>query len=156
MTTQALIGLGSNLGERETHLTRAWEILGETSGVVPLRISRFYETEPVLFSPDEVQPMYLNAVGLLETELHATELLRAMQALEEKLGRVRTRRWEARTIDLDLLLFGDLIVQSEELIVPHPRMTERLFVLEPAAEIAPDILHPITKKTISQLLSARR
>ena len=156
MATQVLIGLGSNLGERETHLTRAWEMLGETLDVVPLRISRFYETEPVLLSPDEVQPMYLNAVGLLKTKLHATELLRAMQVIEEKLGRVRTRQWEARAIDLDLLLFGDLVMQSKELTVPHLRMTERLFVLEPAAEIVPDMLHPITKKTISQLLSERR
>ena len=155
MTTQALIGLGSNLGERETYLTRAWEVLGRVSGVVPLCISRFYETEPVLLSPDEMQPKYLNAVGLLETKLQAVELLRTMQGIEEKLGRVRSRQWEARTIDLDLLLFGDLVLQSEELTVPHPRMTERLFALEPAAEIAPDMLHPITKKTISQLLADR-
>jgi len=153
MTTQVLIGLGSNLGEREMYLTRAWKLLGETSGVVLLHVSRLYETQPVLVSPDEIQPMYLNAVGLLETKLQPMELLRAMQAIEEKLDRVRTRQWESRTIDLDLLLFGDLVMQSVELTIPHPRMTERLFVLEPAAEVTPDMLHPTTKKTIAQLLS---
>lgn len=153
MTTQALIGLGANLGERKANLLRAWKLLGETSGVTTLRISRFYETEPVTLSPEIEQPMYLNAVGLLETEMSARELLRILLAIEEKLGRARTERWAARTVDLDLLLFGDLVVQSDELTVPHPRMTERCFVLEPAAEIVPDMLHPISGKTILQSLA---
>ena len=152
MTTQALIGLGANLGERAMNLTRAWEMLAATPGVRTLRLSRFYETEPVTLSPEIVQPNYLNAAGLLETDLPPLELLYAMLDIEQQLSRVRTERWGARTIDLDLLLFGDLVMQSETLTVPHPLMTERRFVLEPAAEIAPEMRHPVCGKTILQLL----
>ena len=153
MATQALIALGGNLGEREANLSRAWEMLGQKSGVRTCRISRFYETEAVTLSPEIVQPKYLNAAGLLETDLPPIELLRRMQAVEQKLGRVREERWGARTIDLDLLLFGDLVVQSEELTVPHPLMHERRFVLEPAAEIVPEMRYPVCGKTVLQLLA---
>ena len=156
MATRALIGLGANLGERELALGRAWDLLGETPGIVLLRISPFHETEPMLHSPEIEQPMYLNAAGLLDAELSARELLRAMLAIEQKLGRTRIKRWDARTMDLDLLLFGDLVLQSEELTVPHPLMTERRFVLEPAAQIAPDMIHPPTGKTVFQLLADLR
>lgn len=152
MTIQVLIGLGANLGDREANLGRAWDMLGQTQDVHTLRMSRFYETEPVTLLPKTEQPMYLNAVGLLETELEPLALFRSMLDIEQKLGRTRTEHWGPRTVDLDLLLFGDLVLQSEMLVVPHPRMTERRFVLEPAAEIAPEMRHPNRGKTVLQLL----
>ena len=149
----ALIGLGANLGDRADHLIRAWKLLGNVPGIRTLRLSRFYETEAVTLSTDLVHPMYLNAVGLLETELEPLELFQAMTEIEQTLGRVRTERWGPRTIDLDLLLFGVLEICTDILTIPHPLMTERRFVLEPAAEIAPEMWHPTCAMTISQLLA---
>lgn len=148
---EALIALGSNLGDRSVNLHTAWRRLGETPGVRLQALSSFYETKPVGGQPD--QPDYLNAAGLLETTLGAEELLAALLKIEALGGRVRSERWGARTIDLDLLLYGDLQISSETLTVPHPRMTERRFVLEPAAEIAPRIIHPASGKTIAALLA---
>ena len=152
MATKALIGLGANLGDRADNLTRAWELLGHVPGVRTLRLSRFYETEAVTTSPDLVQPMYLNAVGLLETELEPHELFQKMSDIEQTLGRVRKERWGPRTVDLDLLLFGDLEMRRDILTIPHPLMAKRRFVLEPAAEIAPEMRHPTGGKTIAELL----
>lgn len=149
---ETLIGLGANLGNRESNLTRAWELLGQVPGVQTLRLSRFYETQAVTLASDLVQPMYLNAVGLLETELDPQEIFREMATIEQELGRVRGERWGSRTIDLDLLLYGELVLHTNILTIPHPQMTERRFVLEPAAEIVPDMLHPTRGKTVSQLL----
>jgi len=153
MATKSLIGLGANLGNRADNLTRAWELLGNMPGVRTLRLSRFYETEAVTLSPDLGQPAYLNAVGLLETELEPLELLKAMTEIEQNLGRVRTERWGPRTIELDLLLFGEVEMRTEILTIPHSLMAKRRFVLEPAAEIAPEMRHPTSGKTISQLLT---
>ena len=153
MATKALIGLGANLGDCADNLTCAWELLGNVSGVRTLRLSRFYETEAVTLSPDLAQPMYLNAVGLLETELEPLELLQAMTNIEQSLGRERTERWGPRTIDLDLLLFNGLEMHTDILTVPHPLIAKRRFVLEPAAEIAPEMRHPTSGKTISHLLA---
>ncbi|MCL2120050.1 MAG: 2-amino-4-hydroxy-6-hydroxymethyldihydropteridine diphosphokinase [Planctomycetaceae bacterium] len=153
MTTKVLIGLGANLGDRAVNLTRAWELLGQLPGVRTLCLSRFDETEAVTLTADSAHPMYLNAAGLLETELQPQELFWAMTNIEYWLGRVRAEHWGPRTIDLDLLLFGDLELQTDRLTIPHPRMTERRFVLEPASEIAPEMRHPVSGKTISQLLA---
>jgi len=150
---QALIGLGANLGNRADNLNTAWEFLGNVPSVRTLQLSGFYETEAVTLSPDLVQPMYLNAVGVLETELEPLKLFQEMANIEQKLGRVRNERWGPRTIDLDLLLFGELEMHTEILTIPHLLMVERRFVLEPAAEIAPEMRHPTSNKTISQLLA---
>jgi len=151
----ALIGLGSNLGDRAAFLARAWELLSQADGIVTRKISRFYETEPLVaddFSQKNLPPKYLNAAGLLETTLEASALLQTMLDIEQQLGRVRKVRWGARTIDLDLLLFGDCILHTEHLIVPHPQMPFRRFVLEPSAEIAPNLRHPVIGKTILEML----
>jgi len=153
MSIQTLIGLGANLGDRKTNLTRAWELLDQVPGVHTLCLSRFYETEAVTLTTDLVQPKYLNAVGLLATELDPHELHSAMMVIEQQLGRTRTERWGTRTIDLDLLLYGDLEWKTNSLTIPHPCMTERRFVLVPAAEIAPEMRHPPSGKTMMQLLA---
>ena len=153
MTTKVLIGLGTNLGDRADNLTIAWKLLGNMPGIRTLQISRYYETQAVTLAPEFVQPAYLNAVGLLETELEPLELFRVMANIEQKLGRVRRERWGPRTIDLDMLLFGDVEICTDILTIPHPLMVERRFVLEPATEIAPEMQHPTCGKTILQLLA---
>ena len=130
----AFLGLGSNLGGRLGNLRRAVELLGER-GVRTLRSSRVYETDPV-GGPE--QPDYLNAVVEVEAEGTARELLETCLAVEEEMGRVRAERWGPRTIDLDLLTFGDEEVDETGLRVPHPRMHERAFVLAPLLELTAD------------------
>jgi 2-amino-4-hydroxy-6-hydroxymethyldihydropteridine diphosphokinase len=150
MSSMALIGLGSNLGDRRAMLEGAIAALKVTSGVRVLRVSSFHETEPVGGPPG--QGTYLNAAAALETTLDPTELLHVLQSIETRSGRVRTVRWGERTLDLDLLLFDDRIIQTPELTVPHPRLTVRRFVLEPLAEVAPDAIEPGTGWTVSELL----
>ena len=150
MTSVALIGLGSNLGDRRTTLEFAIAALGATPGIRVQRVSPFRETEPVGGPPG--QGSYLNAAAMLETTLDPMELLQVLQAIEGQAGRVRTVHWGPRTLDLDLLLFDDRIIETTELMVPHPRLAERRFVLEPLAEIAPDALEPRTGHTVSELL----
>jgi len=134
----AFLGLGSNLGDRLGNLRRAVELLGER-GVRILRSSRVYETGPV-GGPE--QPDYLNAVVEVEAQGTARELLEICLAVEEELGRVRAERWGPRTIDLDLLTFGDEEVDEPGLRVPHPRMHERAFVLAPLLELTADPMLP--------------
>jgi 2-amino-4-hydroxy-6-hydroxymethyldihydropteridine diphosphokinase len=150
MASRAMIGLGSNLGDRAALLDGALAALAATSGVRIVGVSSFCETEPVGGPPG--QGPYLNAAAALETTLEPIDLLRALQAIEARFGRVRTVRWGERTLDLDLLLFDDRIIDSPELTVPHPRLAERRFVLEPLAEIAPDAVEPVTGRTVSGLL----
>lgn len=131
---RAFVGLGSNLGDRLDLLQRAVVLLGRTHGVAVVRSSRVYETEPV----GPPQPRYLNAVVEVSTTLSARALLDACLAVERRLGRVRSDRWGPRTIDLDLLTFADERIDLPGLVVPHPRMHERAFVLAPLLELEVD------------------
>jgi 2-amino-4-hydroxy-6-hydroxymethyldihydropteridine diphosphokinase len=148
--TRAFISLGSNLGDRKKNILKAVEELGQVSGIQVRRMSRLYETEPVGKTD---QPKFLNAVVEIESELSAEALLDRMLGVETLLGRVRKERWGPRTIDLDLLLFGDARIDTPRLTVPHPRMTERRFVLEPLAELEPDRVLPGDDQTVRQRLA---
>jgi 2-amino-4-hydroxy-6-hydroxymethyldihydropteridine diphosphokinase len=151
MGTLALIGLGSNLGDRKAQLDAAVAALAATPGCNLIAARSYHETAPVGGPPG--QDDYLNAATALETTLEPLDLLHALQEIERRAGRVRTVRWGARTLDLDLLLFGDRVITTDELRVPHPRMAERGFVLAPLAEIAPGAVDPITGRTIADLLA---
>lgn len=148
----AAIALGSNLGDRLATLNAALEALDHTAGIRVQARSGWYETQAVT-SPEATtpQPDYLNGCALLQVSLSPLQLLEALLRTEAKFGRIRRERWGARTLDLDLLLFDDLILDTPKLQIPHPRMNDRAFVLVPLAEIAPDWIDPITGKSIDQL-----
>jgi 2-amino-4-hydroxy-6-hydroxymethyldihydropteridine diphosphokinase len=148
---KAFISLGSNLGDRARTLERAREFLSEEEGLELVRCSPVYETDPV--GPGE-QARYLNAVAEIETALDPEDLLDRLHRIEDRLGRVRATRWGARTLDLDLLLYGELILDSGSLTVPHPRLCERRFVLQPLADLAPDLKVPGAGRTVRELLEA--
>ena len=147
---KAFIGLGSNLGEREAMIRLALDDLARLPSTALVRASSLYDTEPV----GEVdQPNFLNAVAQIDTELTARQLLWNLQLIEKRLGRVRTQRWGPRTIDLDLLLFGNLVVEEPDLKVPHPELTRRSFVLVPLVELDPLLVHPVSGDTLLNHLS---
>ena len=151
--TIAHIALGSNLGDRGQTLLKAVRMLNAADGIRVLKISQFITTEPV-GGPDD-QNKYLNGAATIETDLSPKKLLSALGAIEHACGRRRQGtepRWGPRTCDLDILLIGDTVIQTEELTIPHPRMHERLFVLRPLASIAPDAIHPVLGKTIVDML----
>ena len=152
MSTLACIALGSNEGDRHDYLRRALLALGEVPGVEVVRQSSVYETAPV--GGPAGQGPYLNAVVSLLTTLDPLALLAHLLAIESRLGRVRSVRDGPRTIDLDLLLYGAVVLDSADLTLPHPRLHERLFVLEPLAEIAPGAFHPRLGKTAAELRAA--
>ncbi|MGA8154134.1 MAG: 2-amino-4-hydroxy-6-hydroxymethyldihydropteridine diphosphokinase [Terriglobales bacterium] len=143
------LSLGSNLGDREANLHSAIEQLGAHGKVVS--VSSFYETEPVEFT---AQPWFLNCVVKLDTEKMPKQLLAAILAIEQQMGRRRTQKKGPRIIDIDILLFGNSIIRTKGLTVPHPALQQRRFVLEPLAEIGPDVRHPALKLSIRQLRDA--
>ncbi len=151
MGTLALIGLGSNLGDRKAQLDAAVAALGEVAGVALRGISRYHETAPV--GGPAGQGDYLNAAAVVETTLDPLDLLHILQDIERRAGRVRSVRWGERTLDLDLLLFGDRVIATALLQVPHPRMALRRFVLEPLAEVAPQAVDPVTGYTVADMLA---
>jgi 2-amino-4-hydroxy-6-hydroxymethyldihydropteridine diphosphokinase len=146
---KAYISAGSNLGDRKANLEYALNELGNAGTV--LQTSSRFETEPVGYRD---QPWFLNMAIEMETRLMPSELLRFCQDVENSRGRTRSFPNAPRTLDLDILFYGDAAIREEGLIIPHPRMEERKFVLEPLAQIAPDLIHPILKQSIRSLLEA--
>jgi len=142
------LGLGSNLGDRKQNLSQALKLLSKQ--VVVEQVSSVYETEPVGYKS---QPLFLNAVCRVSTELNPKQLLRLAKKIEAKLGRKPGFPNAPRPIDIDILFYGDEVFGSKELTVPHPRLAERAFVLVPLAEIAPNLIHPVSSKTVKDLLS---
>jgi 2-amino-4-hydroxy-6-hydroxymethyldihydropteridine diphosphokinase len=143
------LSLGSNLGDRQANLRNAIGRLLELGNVV--EVSSYYETEPVGFTD---QPWFLNCAVAVQTELIPREFLAGIQAIEKSMGRQRTQPKGPRTIDIDILLFGAQTINTPTLTVPHPSMAERRFVLEPLAEIAPEVMHPKLRKTLRTLRDA--
>ena len=153
MPTDAYIAIGSNLGDRNATIQSAIRAIGLRADIEIVSVSAIIETPPV---GDIEQGAYLNGVIHLRTELDARSLLGELLAIEAKHGRERDheQRWGPRTLDLDLIVFGDQVIDEPGLVVPHPRMHERSFVLVPLAEIAPDVMIPVQNETPRQLLKA--
>lgn len=143
----AFVALGSNLGDRQANLNRAVELLKQ-HGVEVLKVSTFIETEPYGVTD---QPRFLNGACMVKTELSPLELLRLLLSVEKEMGRVRLRHWGERNIDLDLLLYEGVMMDTEELRLPHPDMANRDFVMLPLAELAPSLIHPVLQKTMQEL-----
>jgi 2-amino-4-hydroxy-6-hydroxymethyldihydropteridine diphosphokinase len=139
MSVVAFLGLGSNLGDRLANLQAAADAMQTEPGLRVTASSRVWETTPVGGPP---QPDYLNAVVRVETDLSARDLLEVARRIEARLGRVRKERWGARTLDVDILFFGEERIDESDLVVPHPRMAERAFVLLPLLELEPDPVLP--------------
>lgn len=144
------LSLGSNLGDSERYLREAIFRLQDLGAV--RQVSAFYETQPVEVQGE--QPWFLNCALAMETELMPREFLSRMLAVEQSMGRIRTQPKGPRTIDIDILLFGNDVLDTPELTVPHPAMHQRRFVLEPLAEIAPTAVHPVFKRTVRELLGS--
>ncbi len=143
------IGIGSNLGSREKNCMKSLDLLS-AAGIVVRKRSSMHETEP--WGVRE-QPDFINMVVEVETGLEPLKLLKALKEIEDKMGREETHKWGPRIIDLDILFYNDLVIDTPELKIPHPLIHEREFVLKPLSEIAPDKVHPVPKKTVRELLA---
>ena len=141
------IALGSNLGDSQTTLNQSVEMIKEHPKIELIACSNWHQTKPV----GPPQPDYLNGCITISTSLSPEDLLTFLLDVEQKFGRERKLRWGARTLDLDLILHGDLVLETPNLQIPHPRMHQRGFVLVPLAEIAPEWVHPVQNMTIEQL-----
>lgn len=144
------IALGSNLGDSKQILNQALEMLSQTSRIELISHSSWYETVPV----GPPQPNYVNGCAILQTQLLPEDILQILLKIEQQFGRIRQERWGPRILDLDILLYDDLILEMQNLTIPHPRMNERAFVLVPLAEIAPHWIEPLSGQTILQLSQA--
>jgi len=146
------LGLGSNVGDSRFYLRKAIALIEKYNLGRVIAKSSLYRTEPI---GNPAQDWYLNAVAIVESEQLPEKMMRGLLVIEKELGRKRKRgkRNLPRSIDLDILLVDDMIIKGQELIIPHPRMQERRFVLEPLAEIAPDLIHPLFKKGVRELLA---
>ncbi len=144
-----LIGLGSNLGDRQRALEAALALLAEHAAIRLVAASSFHATQPV--GGPAGQGEFLNAAARIETELSPRDLLRLLHEIEARLERVRTGHWGPRTLDLDLLLYGEQVIDEPDLRVPHPLAHQRRFVLAPACEIAGEMRHPVLRKTLAEL-----
>lgn len=148
----AYIGLGSNLGDRELKLLMAVAELGKLPGTRVTGVSQFYETEPVGGVP---QDNFYNAVARIITTLSPFLLLDELKRVEtEVFQRKSSKRWGRRSMDLDILLYGELVLETDRLTIPHPRLAERRFALQPLSDLAPDLVHPVLGKSVAQLLAA--
>jgi 2-amino-4-hydroxy-6-hydroxymethyldihydropteridine diphosphokinase len=148
--TTAYIGIGSNLGDREKNLHKAIDNLSCIKGIEVFRASQFYLTAPIGYID---QPDFLNGVVEIKTTLDPHTLLKVCHQVEDELKRVHTIKWGPRTIDLDILLYGNVVMNEKYLVIPHPGMNERVFVLKPLSELVPNVIHPITNITIHEMLS---
>ena len=151
-THDAYLALGSNLGRRKKNIAAALNALETTREIEIVKVSGLYETEPE-GGPDD-QPLYINAVACIKTGLTPDRLLAVCQNIEESLGRKRHIRWGSRTIDLDILSYDQEIRSDPDLILPHPMMHERSFVMEPLVEVNPDWMHPVLERTARSILES--